>query len=47
VSAPHVPIRTSRRAPSPISSSITIAALGPPIPVDWIVSGSPSRAVPV
>ena len=30
------------RAPSPISSSTTIAALGPPIPVDWMVSGSPS-----
>ena len=34
-------------APSAISSSQTIAALGPPIPVDWTVSGSPSAAVPV
>ena len=46
-SAPHVPTRTSRRAPSRTSSSITIAALGPPIPVLWIVSGSPSAAAPV
>ena len=29
------------------SSEITIAALGPPIPVLWIVSGSPSAATPV
>ena len=43
-SAPHVPTRTSRRAPSPISSSATIAALGPPMPVLWIVSGAPSVA---
>ena len=35
------------RAPRAISSSHTIAALGPPIPVDWTVSGSPSAAVPV
>ena len=41
--APQVPIRTSRRAPRAISSSQTIAALGPPMPVDWTVSGSPSR----
>ena len=46
-SAPHVPTRTSRRAPSSISSSTTIAALGPPMPVLWIVSGAPSAAVPV
>ena len=38
-SAPQVPIRISVRAPSPISSSTTIAALGPPMPVDWTVSG--------
>ena len=42
--------RTSRpapgvRAPRSASSAITIAALGPPMPVLWIVSGSPSRAV--
>ena len=36
-----------RRAPSAISSSQTMAALGPPMPVDWTVSGSPSAAVPV
>ena len=36
-------MRTRRRAPSAISSSTTIAALGPPMPVDWIVSGRPSR----
>jgi hypothetical protein len=45
-SAPQVPIRTSVVAPSAISSSHTIAALGPPMPVAWIVSGSPSGAVP-
>jgi hypothetical protein len=32
-SPPHVPTRISRFAPSWISSSITIAALGHPIPV--------------
>ena len=37
-----MPTRTSRRAPSPISSSTTIAVLGPPMPVLWMVS---SRAV--
>ena len=42
-SAPQVPIRISGRAPRPISSSTTIAALGPPIPVDCTVSGAPSR----
>jgi hypothetical protein len=47
MSAPQVPTRTSRRAPSPISSSATIAAVGPPIPVLWIVSAAPSAAVPV
>ena len=46
-SAAQVPILTSRRAPSAISSSQTIAALGPPMPVDWIVSGSPSAAIPL
>jgi hypothetical protein len=45
--AAHVPTRTSRRAPSAISSSTTIAVLGPPRPVLWIVSGAPSDAVPV
>ena len=34
-------------APSAISSSHTIAALGPPMPVAWTVSGSPSAATPV
>ena len=46
-SAPQVPTRITRRAPSAISSCSTIAADGPPIPVAWIVSGSPSEAVPV
>ena len=41
------PRRTNRRAPSPISSSTTIAVLGPPSPVLWIVSGAPSEAMPV
>jgi hypothetical protein len=45
--APQVPTRIRRRAPSMASSVITIAALGPPIPVLWIVSGSSSAAVPV
>jgi hypothetical protein len=45
-SAPQVPTRTIRRAPRPISSSSTIAALGPPMPVLWIVSGAPSSATP-
>ena len=42
-----VPTRTSRRAPSPISARTTAAALGPPRPVLWIVSGAPSAAGPV
>ena len=46
-SAVHVPARTSRRAPSAISSSTTIAVLGPPRPVLWMVSGAPSAATPV
>jgi hypothetical protein len=46
-SAPQLPIRTSCRAPRAISSSTTIAALGPPMPVAWMVSGAPSAAVPV
>ena len=41
-SAPQVPTRIARRAPSSISSCSTIAADGPPMPVAWIVSGSPS-----
>ncbi len=41
-SLPQVPTRSSVRAPSSASSEITIAALGPPMPVDWIVSGRPS-----
>jgi hypothetical protein len=40
-------MRTSADAPSAISSSQTIAALGPPMPVAWTVSGSPSEATPV
>ena len=38
---------TGMGGPSAISSSVTIAALGPPIPVAWTVSGSPSAAMPV
>ena len=45
-SAPQVPVRSIVVAPRSASSEITIAALGPPIPVLWIVSGSPSAAVP-
>ncbi len=45
-SPPHVPTRTSRVAPSMISSSNTIPALGQPIPVDWTLIGLPSK-VPV
>ena len=37
---PQVPTRSSRRAPSSISSVATIAALGPPMPVLWMLSGS-------
>ena len=40
-------MRISVRAPRAISSEHTIAALGPPIPVDCTVSRSPSRAIPV
>ena len=47
MSAPQVPTRRSRRAPSWTSSSATIAALGPPMPVAWTVSGSPSCAIPL
>jgi hypothetical protein len=36
-----------RRAPRAASSVTTMAALGPPMPVLWIVSGSSSAAVPV
>ncbi len=46
-SAPQVPTRIARRAPRAISSVSTIAAEGPPMPVAWIVSGSPSGAAPV
>ena len=38
-SAPQVPTRSSVRAPRSASSAITIAALGPPMPVLWMVSG--------
>src|ERR1039458_9886250 len=44
---PQVPTRNSVPAPRSASSAITIAALGPPIPVLWMVSGSPSGARPV
>ena len=40
----QVPIRTARRTPSSARSARTSAALGPPIPVAWIVS-SPPRAL--
>ena len=46
-SAVHVPTRIAERSPRSHSSSTTIAALGPPIPVLCTVSGSPSSAVPV
>ena len=45
-SAPQVPTRIASVRPSSHSSSSTIAALGPPIPVLWIVSSSPSAAAP-
>jgi hypothetical protein len=44
--APHVPIRTRRDAPSVISSSNTMPALGHPIPVVCTLIGAPSN-VPV
>ena len=40
-SPPHVPTRIRPRAPSWISSSITIAALGQPMPVDCTDTGRP------
>ncbi len=43
---PQVPTRTSRVAPSWMSSSTTIAALGQPMPVVCTESGRPSK-VPV
>ena len=43
---PQVPTRTMRLTPSWISSSITIAALGQPMPEDWTEIGEPSN-VPV
>ena len=45
-SAPQVPMRSSRVAPSWISSSKTIAALGQPMPVACTEIGRPSN-VPV
>ena len=39
---PDEPPRAERRS----APRTTIAALGPPMPVDWTVSGSPSRAEP-
>ena len=41
-SAVQVPTRTARRTPSSARSASTSAALGPPIPVAWIVSSSPA-----
>ena len=45
-SPPHVPTRTMRFAPSWISSSVTMAALGQPMPEDCTEIGLPSN-VPV
>ena len=45
--APQVPTRIARRTPSSASSCRTIAALGPPMPVDWMLSGRPSGVSPV
>ena len=45
--AAQVPTRIARRIPRPARSSRTIAALGPPMPVDWIVSGVPAGVSPV
>ena len=45
-SPPQVPTRTMRLTPSWISSSITIAALGQPMPEDCTEIGLPSN-VPV
>ena len=44
--AAQVPTRTTRRTPSLARSARTSAALGPPIPVAWIVSSSPPRSRP-
>ena len=46
-SAPQVPTRIARRTPSSASSWRTIAALGPPMPVDWMLSGRPLGVSPV
>ena len=40
------PTRIARRTPSSARSASTSAALGPPIPVDWIVSSSPRGGPP-
>ena len=42
-SAPHVPTRINRVQPSWINSSITIAALGQPMPVACTDTGVPSN----
>ena len=39
--------RIARATPRSASSWRTIAALGPPIPVDWTLSGRPARVRPV
>jgi hypothetical protein len=42
----QVPSAITRPAPKPASSNRTVAALGPPIPADWIVSSRPSCVSP-
>ena len=43
----QAPTRTARSAPSSASSRTTIAALGPPIPVDWIAQRAARRRLAV
>jgi hypothetical protein len=45
--AAHDPTRTTRSTPSSARSPSTSAALGPPIPVDWIVSSEPPVVRPL
>ena len=45
-SAPQVPTRMARFTPSSASSWRTMATLGPPMPVDWMLRGRPSRVCP-
>ena len=44
--ATQVPTRTARLTPSSARSASTSAALGPPIPVAWMVSSSPAGVRP-